>query len=349
MGGLQDLHHLHVDIQGRQAGGLDFMPDDGGEVRDRIAVGRGQGGGGDLLFILRGGDAGAQERRLGHNHIAGLAVDFHVLAVKGPVPRGLQDDLGLRITQNDHRVILHLGIDVRLHLLGSGENRGGQLAVEEPEREIRAVAAEIVHGAAPVKHRVRQPGEKVGGATDFLGTTMPGVENNFADIADLMFFMHDLVRGLVAGVPTRLVVHDYLDAAGLGGFFNRAGLFHIRGQRLFHHHIHVMGGTGFHHGLVIVHRGEGGDGLDVGVGEEGLERGIKEIGIQVEFLGVAGDEVRVGLHDAGELEIILFLQARNETQGVIVHQTDNSDGDGRFGSIFGVIGPGGEREEGYGG
>ena len=51
--------------------------------------------------------------------VSRLAVDFHVFAVEGPVPRGLNDGLRLRISQNDGRLVVHVRIDFWFDLLGT--------------------------------------------------------------------------------------------------------------------------------------------------------------------------------------------------------------------------------------
>ena len=77
------------------------------------------------------------------DHVAGLAIDFHVLPVEWPVPRRLQDCLRLGISQDDRRLIIHSRINFRLDLLGHRGHRDRPLPVHQPGHQIGAVAAEI--------------------------------------------------------------------------------------------------------------------------------------------------------------------------------------------------------------
>jgi hypothetical protein len=81
--------------------------------------------------------------------------------------------------------------------------------------------------------------------------------------------------------------------------------------------------------------------LDVGVDEDGIgmklieglvEIGEEELGVEMEERGVFGDQRRIGLDDADQLDILIFGKRAEETAGVVVHEADDDDADRCAGS-----------------
>ena len=107
-------------------------------------------------------------------------------------------------------------------------------------------------------------------------------------------------------------------------------MFHVYGQRFFHHDMDAARGARLDHAAVVKGAGEGGDGFDIGLGEQGLEAGIEEIGVELKAAGVAGDEFLVGLHDADELRVLAVAGSGDESAGVIVGEADDGETEGRF-------------------
>src|SRR5664279_5560813 len=60
------------------------------------------------LLFFRAARPYAQHVLFRHQDVAGLAIDLHVLAAKRPVPRSLDDSLGVRVGEHHRRLVVHL-------------------------------------------------------------------------------------------------------------------------------------------------------------------------------------------------------------------------------------------------
>src|ERR1700727_1109492 len=83
--------------------------------------------------------------------VAGGAVDFHVLAVEGPVPRALNDGLRVRVSEDDGAVVVNVRIDARLEVEGDGGDGEGKFAVHDPGGEIDPEPAKTKGRPPPVE------------------------------------------------------------------------------------------------------------------------------------------------------------------------------------------------------
>ena len=132
------------------------------------------------------GSAGILQSNAVVAHCVGVTfcpVDFHVLAIVGPVPGGLDDALRFRISENDRRFVVDLGILVRLDLLRHGGDGEWAFIVHEPSEEVGSIATEVGEGTPAVEHGIGEPFEKLIVATDFDRTLVPIVHDNLSQIA----------------------------------------------------------------------------------------------------------------------------------------------------------------------
>ncbi len=120
--------------------------------------------------------------------------------------------------------------------------RSGTLVVEQPRRDVGAVAAEVVQRAAAVAHRVRQPVEELGLRADLLGSEVAVHGDDLPDAPAGLLLVHQPPHGAMAAVPGGLVVDQHVDLAALrrgrDGLRVRGG----HGQRLLDHHVHAVPG-----------------------------------------------------------------------------------------------------------
>src|SRR5262249_29044869 len=110
-----------------------------------------------LLFLTVAAPTDAELVAACSNNLAVLAVNFHVLTVKRPIPRCLQDGLRLRISEDYCRFIINAWIHLLLELLGDGSNRDGDCSLHQPRAKVSAVTAEIEQRSRTIACRIGQP------------------------------------------------------------------------------------------------------------------------------------------------------------------------------------------------
>ena len=151
------------------------------------------------------------------------------------------------------------------------------------------------------------------------------VNDNLAEISDGMLIVNNGVGLMVAWIPSGLVVDQKLDATLLGGGLHGAGMFHVHGQRFFHHDGDAVSSTHLDHTLVIKSTGKGGHGLDIGLLQQIFQGGVEKVGIEVVALGVTGNQLLIGFDNADQLNVAPITSLRDETAGVVMDKTDDGN------------------------
>ena len=275
--------------------------------------------------------------------VAGGAVDLHVLAGEGPVPRTLDDGLGVGVGEDDGAVVFDVGVDLGLDVEGDGADGEGEVAVHDPGGEVDAVAAEVEEGSGAVLFGVGEPGEEGGADADFFRAFVAVVDDELAEVADLAF-VEDVCGGGVGVVPGGLVVGEDGDVVFFGEALDGEGVFYRCGEGLFDHGGDVEGSGLLDGGAVA---GDGGVDED-GLGMRGLEHrgfcGEEEVVREVGDGGVLLAEGGVGLGDADEGDLGVGGEGVEEAPYVVVVEADDgyADGWGGLGLCCGGKDGGGE-------
>ena len=179
----------------------------------------------------------------------------------------------LRIGEDDGGLVVDVGVDVGLEVLGDGGDGVGAAAVHQPGHQVGAVAAEVEEGAATVEFGIVEPGEELRLDVDLRGALVAVVDDYLANFADGVL-VDEVVGSVIAAVPGGLVVDEDGDLGGVGGSFDGAGIFVADGQRLFHHYRDVVLSTNFYRATMVEGVGVDEDGLRVRGGERFIEVGV---------------------------------------------------------------------------
>ena len=99
-GGVEDFGDDDVGVERAEAGGLQIVEDDGAEIVDGIVFGGGDRTCVDQLLVLLC-EADADVVAFYGDGVAGFAIDLHIFAIEGPIPRGLQNRVRFRIGEDD--------------------------------------------------------------------------------------------------------------------------------------------------------------------------------------------------------------------------------------------------------
>jgi len=196
----------------------------------------------------------------------GLAIDLQVFAGVGPVPGSFDDALGLGVSEQDGDVVFHVRVHVGLDVQSTGRHRERPRALHQPRHEVGAVAAEVWQGPAAVLHGVGEPVQKFRVHPDFFWPLVAVVGHHFADVAEGVVFVHQLVGPPVGAVPRGFVIGEQVDAvlASQGGHL--LGMVEAHGQGFLHHHVDALRRAGLHHGQVLIDAAERRDRLGLSFG-----------------------------------------------------------------------------------
>ncbi len=255
---------------------VDLAANDGGEVAQRVVVGRAEFRG---LFLLRR-LAGAVDHGViaqDGGNLAGAPVNLHIFDGERPVPRRLENGNGVGIGQNDVGFIVYVRVDIGFDLLRNSGNGFGRLAVHKPGHEIGAVATEIEKRAGAVELGIGEPVEKFGRHVDFVRTLVAVVNDDFADFAEVAFVDEIFGKG-VACIPSSLVIHENVNFTGAREFRHAEGVVITDRQRLLHHEVDVCFGTGFDGVEVFESAGIADNALGRGVGKHFAGGSVVKIG-----------------------------------------------------------------------
>src|ERR1019366_5663983 len=194
------------------------------------------------------------------DRIARGAVNFHILAGEGPVPRALDDGFRVGVRKDDGRVVIHPRIDLGFVLVENRTHSERGLPMHQPGHQVDAVAAEVIEGAGTVLGGIGEPVEEFRTDADFFWALVAVVDNDTANGAKAAVFRF-VVGGAVAGVPSGLVVDQDLNVVFAGDAADGEGVVERDGEGLLHHDGEAVFAGGFNDLAMI------GDG---GVGQKGL-------------------------------------------------------------------------------
>src|ERR1700674_2354963 len=108
-------------------------------------------------------------------------------------------------------------------------------AIHQPGHQVGAIAPEIEERTVATELGIVKPGKKLGRHVDFCGALMTVVNDDFAYIADRVL-VDEIVSGVIAAIPSGLVVDEHGDFGGACGTLDGAAVFDTYGERFFHHH-----------------------------------------------------------------------------------------------------------------
>ena len=135
----------------------------------------------------------------------------HILAVIWPAPRSIDLDSSPGILHYDGGIVINLGINLRLVAFQYRIDLDRLLAVQQPGRQVGAIAAEIHHGASTVKDRIRQPVGKLLAATYFERALVSVIDFDTVDRSYLACFGF-LFDETVGSVPGGFVIGQQKDS-----------------------------------------------------------------------------------------------------------------------------------------
>jgi hypothetical protein len=149
---------------------------------------------------------------------------------------------------------------------------------------------------------------------------MTVVNDDFAYFADRVL-VDEIVSGVIAAIPSGLVVDEHGDFGGACGTLDGAAVFDTYGERFFHHHWDAVPGANFCGAAVAIGIGVDQDGLRVSSRDHFVEIGMVQIRIEGEFGGVAIEERAVRLRDANDLYVVAIFSAREESLRMAVRES----------------------------
>ncbi len=221
----------------------------------------------------------------------------------GPVPRCLHDRLRRRVLDDDGRLVVHTWIDGGLVTLRDRRHAQGALVVEQPRRDVGAIAAEVVQRAPAVAHRVRQPVEELGLRANLLGPEVAVHGDDLPDAPAGLLLVHQAPHGAMTAVPRGLVVDQHVDLAALRRGRDGLGVGGRHGQGLLHHDVHAVPGGGLDDLQVVEGVGVDDKRLRPCLRDEEVEVGEHPPGVDRVLRGELVAQRGVGVVDADQFDV----------------------------------------------